>query len=88
MIDTLKRIFDRLERLPKDEQAEIARRIEPLIEDADDRKWDELLATPESDAFIAQLIAEADEDERAGRLIDLDAALAAEDEADAAEAEE
>ncbi len=79
MIDTLRRLIERLEQLPEDEQAEIARRIEPIIEDADERKWDELLATPESDAFIAQLIAQAHEDEKAGRLIDLDAALEADE---------
>lgn len=75
MIDTLKRIFERLEQLPENEQAEIARQIEPLIEDADDRKWDELLATPESIAFLDQLSAEAEREREAGLLIDLDAAL-------------
>jgi len=38
MIDTLRRLIERLEQLPEDEQAEIARRLEPLIEDADERK--------------------------------------------------
>jgi hypothetical protein len=75
MIDTLKRLIKRLEQMPEDEQEEIARRIEPIIEDVDERKWDELLATPESDAYVAQLIDQAHADERAGRLIDLDAAF-------------
>ena len=75
MIDTLKRLIERLELMPEDEQEEMVRCIEPIIEDVDDRKWDELLATSESDAFIAELITQTHEDEKAGRLIDLDAAL-------------
>ncbi len=79
MIDTLKRLIERLEQMPKDEQEEVVRRIEPIIEDVDDRKWDELLATPESIAFLDTLIAEAHREREAGLLIDLDAALEAEE---------
>ncbi len=79
MIDTLRRLIERLEQLPEDEQAEIARRIEPIIEDADERKWDELLATPESIAFLDELAAEAAREREAGLLIDLDEALEAEE---------
>ena len=65
MIDTLKRLIERLEQLPEDEQEEIARRIEPIIEDVDDRKWDELLTTPESIAFLDKLAVEVHKDEPA-----------------------
>jgi hypothetical protein len=82
MIDAVKRLVERLEQLPAGEQEAIVRYLEQLIEDAEDRRWDELLTTPESRAFLDKLAAEADEEERAGRLIDLDKALAAEDDAE------
>jgi hypothetical protein len=79
MIDTLRRLIERLEQMPEDEQEEIVRRIEPIIEDVDDLIWDELLATPESIAFLDELAAEAERERAAGLLIDLDAALEAEE---------
>lgn len=79
MIDTLKRLIERLEQMREDEQAEVVRRIEPIIEDVDEQKWDELLATPESIAFLDELAAEAKRERAAGLLIDLDAALEVEE---------
>jgi len=79
MIDTLRRLIERLEQLPEDEQEEIARRIEAIVEDVDDRKWDELLATPESIAYLDKLAAEAKREREAGMLVDLDEALEAEE---------
>jgi hypothetical protein len=35
-----------------------------------DEIWDELLATPESDAFLTLMVAEVREEEAEGRLID------------------
>lgn len=42
--------------------AELAERLES------DRQWDELLATPESQAFLTQLIEEAQEAEKRGEV--------------------
>jgi hypothetical protein len=78
MIDTLRKLVESLERLPEQQQ-EAARRIEPILEDLSASAWDELLATPESLAFLDELAAEADAERVAGLLIDLDAALEAEE---------
>lgn len=79
MIDTLRKLVDSLEHLPERQQEEVARRLEPIIEEVSDSAWDQLLATPESIAFLDELAAEADAERQAGDLIDLDAALASEE---------
>jgi hypothetical protein len=79
MIDTLRKLVESLERLPEQQQEEAACRIEPILEDLSGSAWDELLATPESIAFLDRLAAEADAEREAGLLIDLDAALEAEE---------
>jgi len=42
--------------------------IEAIEEELDDRKWDELLARPESDAFLAKLGEKTRADIAAGRV--------------------
>ncbi len=40
-----------------------------ILEKLDDMKWDELLASPESDAYLAKLEEELEADIAAGRII-------------------
>jgi hypothetical protein len=40
-----------------------------ILEKLDDMKWDELLASPESDAYLAKLDEELEADIAAGRII-------------------
>jgi hypothetical protein len=71
MIDTLRKLIDSLEGLPKEQQQEAARRIEPIVEELSHTAWDELLASPESVAYLDELAAEAEEERRNGLLVDL-----------------
>jgi hypothetical protein len=79
MIDTLRKLVESLEGLPEEQQQEAARRIEPIVEELSHTAWDELLATPESLAYLDELAHEAERERHAGLLIDLDEALETEE---------
>jgi hypothetical protein len=79
MIDTLRKLVESLEGLAEQQQVEVARRIEPIIEELSHTAWDELLTTHESPVYLDELASEAGEERHAGLLIDLDKALEAEE---------
>ena len=56
MVDELRQALDLLGQLPDDEQRHIAQLI---LEEVEQREWDELVSSPRSKAFLKRLIAEA-----------------------------
>jgi hypothetical protein len=72
MIETLQKLIDSLEGFSEEQQQEAARRIEPIVEELSHTAWNELLATPESLAYLDELAAEAEAERRNNLLIDAD----------------
>ena len=66
MTDRLRALVAEIEKLPSEQQDQWAEAF--ALEIADERRWDELFARPESQTFLDQLIAEAEEGEREGTL--------------------
>jgi hypothetical protein len=64
--DQLKRAYEAAEKLSLKDQDMIA---EKILEEIEDLKWDETLASPESDAYLAKLEEELEADIAAGRII-------------------
>ncbi len=60
MVDELRQALDLLGQLPDEEQRQIAQLI---LEEIEQREWDELVSSPRSKAFLKRLIAEAKEGE-------------------------
>ena len=60
MVDELRQALDLLGQLPDEEQRQIAHLI---LEEVEQREWDELVSSPRSKAFLKRLIAEAKEGE-------------------------
>jgi hypothetical protein len=60
MVEELRQALDALGELPEEEQRQIAQKV---LEEIEQRKWDELVSSPRSNAFLKRLIAEAKEDE-------------------------
>ncbi len=60
MVDELRQALDLLGQLPDEEQRQIAQLI---LEEVEQREWDELVSSPRSKAFLKRLIAEAKEGE-------------------------
>jgi len=60
MVEELRQAFDALGRLPEEEQRQIAQLV---LEEIEQRQWDELVSSPRSKAFLKRLIAEAKEEE-------------------------
>ena len=60
MGDELRQALDLLGQLPDEEQRQIAQLI---LEEVEQREWDELVSSPRSKAFLKRLIAEAKEGE-------------------------
>lgn len=56
MVDELRQALDLLGQLPDEEQRRIAQLI---LEEVEQREWDELVGSPRSKAFLKRLIAEA-----------------------------
>ena len=56
MVDELRQALDLLGQLPDEEQRQIAQLI---LEEVEQREWDELVSSPRSKAFLKRLIAEA-----------------------------
>ncbi len=72
MVDELRRAVEAAERQPDELQRHIAELIALALEEAE---WDALVATPESQAFLAQLAEEARAEKAAGTTRDLDELL-------------
>ena len=70
MNQLLQEAFERASKLSESEQDRIARFL--LEEMESDRRWDELFATPESEAFLERMANEAIAEHRAGVTRPLD----------------
>lgn len=55
MVDELRHAVEQAERQPEDVQRQIAEIIEDALRE---REWDELVSTPESQRFLAELATE------------------------------
>ncbi len=60
MVDELRQALGLLGQLPDEEQRQIAQLI---LEEVEQREWDELVSSPRSKAFLKRLIAVAKEGE-------------------------
>ncbi len=60
MVEELRQALDVLGQLPEEEQRQIAQLV---LEEIEQRQWDELVSSPRSKAFLKRLIAEAREGE-------------------------
>ena len=56
MVDELREALDLLGQLPDEEQRRIAQIV---LEEIEQREWDEMVSSPQSKAFLKRLIAEA-----------------------------
>jgi len=56
MVDELRQALDMLGLLPDEEQRKIAQIV---LEEIEQREWDQLVGSPRSKAFLKRLIAEA-----------------------------
>ena len=70
MNQLLREAFEEVAKLSESEQDRIARLL--LEEMESDRRWDELFATPESEAFLERMADEAIVEYRAGTMRPLD----------------
>src|SRR5271157_2840248 len=67
----LKATYEKAEKLSLKNQDMLAKHILELIEEMEwDEKWEETLATPESDAYLDKLEEEAKSDFAAGRAVE------------------
>ncbi|HWS83118.1 MAG TPA: hypothetical protein VN207_02545 [Ktedonobacteraceae bacterium] len=64
--DQLKHAYEAAEKLSLKDQDMIA---EKILEEIEDLKWDETLASPESQAYMEKMAAEIKTDIAAGRII-------------------
>ncbi len=69
MTERLRALVAEIEKLPTEQQDQWAEAFAQEL--ADDKRWDELFARPESQAFFDQLVAEAKEGERKRTLQDV-----------------
>ena len=65
MVEELRHAIAQVEQQPEDIQQRIAELITLTLEE---QEWDALTATPESQAYLAQLSREIDEQEAAGEV--------------------
>ena len=63
MVDELRQALDVLGQLPDEEQRKIAQIV---LEEIEQREWDEMVSSPQSKTFLKRLIAEA----KAGEIED------------------
>lgn len=73
MIDLLKQAVEQAAQLPEDEQRHIAEMI--LAEIDSDKRWEELLNDPRSEAVLERMAEEAHQEYLAGKTRDLDELL-------------
>jgi hypothetical protein len=67
LIDTLRSLIESLEKLPESYQEEAARRMEPIVDELVDRRWEEQLAKIPDDAWD-RLDGQLTQDRAAGRF--------------------
>jgi len=70
MIDQLRQALDNLDRqgqISEDAQRRIA---DILAEELEQQEWDQLISSPRSKRFLAQMVAEVQAEEAAGELED------------------
>ncbi len=72
MIDALRNLMETLAHLPEPYQQEAVQRIQPIVDELDDRAWDEAFADPRSEAFLQELAEEAERGRAAGTLVSLE----------------
>jgi TPP-dependent pyruvate/acetoin dehydrogenase alpha subunit len=58
LIERLRDLLAQMERLPEAAQNEVADRLRELVEELQEREWDESLADPRSDAFFDEMYEE------------------------------
>src|SRR5579884_385138 len=61
MIARLRELIDELEQLPDDLQGEAANRLEPIVNELVEQRWEELFANPRSAAFFERASREIDD---------------------------
>ncbi len=67
VIEELRQAIEHAQQLPEDMQRRSAELIESALEE---REWEALVGTPESQRFLSRLSAEIDEQETAGEVED------------------
>lgn len=72
MVEELRQAFERAQQQPEDVQRYIAEMVALALEE---REWDALVQTPESQRFLAELSAEVDREIADGTTRDLDELL-------------
>lgn len=69
MTELFKEAVAQIERLPAEQQDELAESIQLELEE---REWDALVSSPESQRFLARLAAEARREDAAGETLEAD----------------
>lgn len=72
IVEELRQVIEQVQQLPADAQRHIAALIEAELEE---REWDALVSTPESQRFLAMLAEEARQEIAEGKTRDLDELL-------------
>ncbi len=72
IVEELRQVMEQVQQLPEDAQRHIAALIEAELEE---REWDALVSTPESQRFLAMLAEEARQETAEGTTRDLDELL-------------
>lgn len=72
IVEELRQVIEQVQQLPADAQRHIAALIEVELEE---REWDALVSTPESQRFLATLAEEARQEIAEGKTRDLDELL-------------
>jgi DnaJ-domain-containing protein 1 len=67
VVEELRRMFEQTGQLPDEAQRQIAAVI---AEELEEREWDDLVGTPESQRFLAQLAADVADAEAKGEVED------------------
>jgi hypothetical protein len=69
MIAKLRELVDELEKLPDHLQGEAADRLEPIVDQLIEQRWDELFADPRSAAYFEQMSHQIDEAIAKGEIL-------------------
>lgn len=72
IVEELRQMIEQVQHLPEDAQRHIAALIEAELEE---REWDALVSTPESQRFLAMLAEEARQEIAQGKTRDMDELL-------------
>lgn len=72
IVEELRQVMEQVQQLPEDAQRHIAALIEAELEE---REWDALVSTPESQRFLAMLAEEARQETAESTTRDLDELL-------------